>query len=204
MLFSVGVAACDTASDCADLYAEVAKPGAGVDKLEQELAKQMQAYGSEAIPYLLPMLKEDDEALVKLASCTVSDLDGLTDDHLDALIAACESDCGWLPPAIASIGSDRAIGFLVDELRRDKRRETQITWAFKTLGAIGVPYLVEMLQCEEGCDQDLLYTVSLLLGSLGDKAFESVPELLKLAKNSNYEEQARKAAIRAIGKIRFP
>ena len=56
--------------------------------------------------------------LRELASYVLSDAEGLTEEHLDTLIESrCQGDV-WIPPAIARVGTSKAITFLVEEVRR--------------------------------------------------------------------------------------
>src|SRR5438270_7856322 len=119
-----------------------ASPEIGITKKEQEIAKQLQAVGPEAIPLLLPLLADENPAIRQLASYTLRDINGLTEEHLDPLIAACRSGEGWIPPAIAHVGTARAVNFLVEELVRERKTQNQLTWAIEILGEKAVPALV--------------------------------------------------------------
>ena len=70
------------------------------------------------MPALLPLLKDEDAGVRDLASYTLRDAP-VTEEHLDALIASRLKGDGWIAPAIATIGSPRAIEFLASELRKE-------------------------------------------------------------------------------------
>src|ERR1700678_3576222 len=81
----------------------------GISDQGQEIAKELQHIGPEAIPYLLPLLRDNDKAVRDLASYALRDIDGLKEEHLDALIDSCRRGDGWIPPAIARIGTPKAV-----------------------------------------------------------------------------------------------
>ena len=60
---------------------------AGAFRAHQEVAERvMDSTGPAAIPYLLRLLHDKNEDVRDLASFTLRDIKGLTEEHLDALI----------------------------------------------------------------------------------------------------------------------
>jgi hypothetical protein len=123
---------CETLQSCLDLYPK-AKPSAhGIGPEEVKLAETVQKYGAEAVPYLVKLLDNGTENARQLAGYTLRDIDGLKPEHLPALIRARRRGDGWIPPAIARVGTPEAVAFLVDDLRRDPEKHTQVTWAYRS------------------------------------------------------------------------
>ena len=95
------------------------------------------------MPYLLPLLtKYDGREVRKLASYVLSDAEGLTEEHLDTLIESRRQGDVWIPPAIARVGTSKAITFLVEEVKKANLVDNQLVTAFQILSERGVPYLV--------------------------------------------------------------
>ena len=116
----------------------------GISPAETSLAKQIQAHGAAAIPYLLPLLQHDEARVRQFAGYVLRDTAGLTKAHLDALIAARRRGDGWIPPAIGRIGTPRALAFLVEELRKEPEAESQLGFAFTQAGKRGAVALAEV------------------------------------------------------------
>jgi hypothetical protein len=112
----------DATSSDAHLEALVARiqkvaEGVAISPAEQELAKQLHAYQGAAIPYLLPLLESKQAEVREFAGYVLDGQDGLTEEHLEALIAAQQRGHAYVPLAIGRIGTPRAIKFLVDDLK---------------------------------------------------------------------------------------
>jgi HEAT repeat protein len=176
----------------------------GITKEEQEVAKELQNVGAEAIPLLLPLLNDDNAAIRQLTAYTLRDIDGLTDEHLDALIAACRRGEGWIPPAIARIGTPRAVNFLIEELVRKRETQNQLTWAIEMLGSKAVPGLVRVYQNQTQWDEDLDQTMQSVMRRLGAKAASAVDPLFALATDNTQPAAKRRRAIIALGLIGEP
>jgi HEAT repeat protein len=181
-----------------------AHPEIGIKKKEQEIARQLQAVGKEAIPLLLPLLAHENAAIRDLASYTLRDIDGLTEEHLEALTAACRRGDGWIAPAIARVGTPRAVTFLVGELVRQRETHNQLTWAVEMLGEKAVPALVQVYQNETEWDQELERTMQYVMHSLGSKAAAAVEPLFAIAMDETQPAPKRRRAIVALGLIGEP
>lgn len=193
--------ACESASECSDLYVEIATASRGISREEVLLAKKMLSFSEEAIPFLLELLLHERRDVRRLASYTLRDIEGLNENHLDALINSRLKGDGWIPPAIARIGGEKAITFLVEELKKEKQTHTQLTYAFELLGASAVPYLVELYECKEGCDEDLFNILIFLFQELEENANSAILPLLEIAQNKVYSEKARQFAVLTLGAI---
>ena len=149
---------------------------------------------------LLPLLKNENPDVRDLVSYTLRDAP-VTEEHLDALIASRLKGDGWIPPAIARIGSPRAIEFLVSELPKEPENGTQLTWAFEVLGAKGLPYLVKLFDCGSACDERVLAVCAYIFSELGDTAKDAIDPLLAIAEDARRDLTARRGAIQALGSI---
>lgn len=183
---------------------KAAQSGNGITKVEQQAAEKLQEIGPEAIPYLLPLLSEKSKDLRDLVSYTLRDFKGLTEEHLDTLIESRRRGDGWIPPAIAKIGTPRAVTFLVEELVRERQTETQLTWAIKILGAKAVPEMVQIYQAKTDWDDQLEHTMSFVFKELGDQAVTAIDPLLKIANDPTIQPKERMRAITAVGSIGLP
>ena len=184
-----------------DALKKTAKLGEGITVEEQEMAKKVCNAGAEAIPYLLPLLQDKNKDVRDLAGYTLRDIDGLTEQDLDALIESCRRGNGWIPSAIARIGTPKAVTFLVEELVRERQTQTQFTYAIELLGQKAVPQLVQVYQKKSEWDADLEATMCFVFNELGEKASGAVEPLLKIAVDETEPSKKRRRAIAALGAI---
>jgi HEAT repeat protein len=192
--------ACRNLDGCIKALIAAAEPGPGISAKGQAAAKAVLAFGAEAVPALLTLLRDENRDVRDLASYTLRDAP-VSAEHLDALIASRLRGDGWIPPAIARIGSPRAIEFLVSELRKEPENGTQLTWAFEILGTKGVPYLAKLYDCSPQCDERVLAVGVYIFSELGDKAKDAIEPLLAVAEDPQQDTIARRGAIQAVGSI---
>ena len=204
-LIALGLAFQNTyAADAAALVETLkrtAMPGNGITAEEQEIAKKVQVVGTAAIPYLLNLLQDKNEDVRALASYTLSDMKGLTEQHLDALIESRRRGDGWIPPAIARIGTRKAVTFLVKELVRERQTQTQLTFAIKILGAKAIPELLDIYQGEMDWDDELERTMEFVFSEFGNDAISAIEPLMKIANDESKPSAMRRRAIVATGSI---
>ena len=171
----------------------------GISTGESDLAKQIHAFGAQAAPSLIALLDSEKASVRELAGYVLRDLPGLSESHLDALIDACERGDGWIPPAIARIGTPRAIAFLVGELKRTPRTHNQLTWALKLAGEKAARPLVAIFDAAEPVADALLEAIRHVLADMGPQAAVVGPLLIESATNSSLPMGNRRAAVRALG-----
>ena len=193
---------CASLQACLALY-PMAKPShPGIGPEETKLAEAVQGYGAEAVPYLVQLLDNGNENARQLAGYTLCDIDGLKPEHLPALIRARRRGDGWIPRAIAHVGTPEAVECLVDDLKQNPQNQTQVTAALSSLGAKAAPALAELLACMESCNDDLLDVSSFVLAEMKDGApLVVVPRLLQIAGDGRYALSARRHAVAAIGAL---
>ncbi len=189
---------CKGLDACMAALIAAAEPGPGISSKGQAASKAVLAFGDAAVPALLPLLKNENRDVRDLASYTLRDAP-VTEEHLDALIASRLTGDGWIAPAIARIGSPRAIEFLVSELPKEPENGTQLTWAFEVLGVKGVPYLAQLYDCSPQCDEKVLAVGAYIFSELGDKAKAAIEPLLAIAEDARRDRTVRRGAIQASG-----
>lgn len=201
--------AADAASRDARLEALVAsiqkvEEGEGIGPAAQELAKKLQAYQGAAIPYLLPLLESKQAKVRNFAGYVMSNQDGLTEEHLEALIAAQQRGNGWVPRAIGRIGTPRAIKFLVDGLKTnpDYGSNTQVAIAIETAGERAIPDLVALLKDPAPLSPDLSWTLCRIFSAMETKAGTAVDLLLEIARDKKFDLKNRLYAVKEAGCIR--
>jgi HEAT repeat protein len=174
----------------------------GISEEEQIIAENILIYKNEAINYLLPLLKHPNKNVRDLTSYILRDIDGLEEKHLDALIQSRLNGDGWIPPAIAKIGTPKALRFLEGELKTEKRNETtQLTYAFEILGEKGIPYLIDIFNDSLIFDYDLAWAIENIFRELNYKAELAIDPLIKLMLNKKSKLIIRKTAIRCLAAI---
>src|SRR5512136_3094711 len=104
-------ALCQTVPTCIARARKVAASGHGITPSEKAVARAFQALSPEAIEPLLSLLQDPDVKVSQLAGHILGDMPGLQPKHLDLLEEAVQAGDHWIPPAIGSIGTPRAIRF---------------------------------------------------------------------------------------------
>ncbi|MBK6691014.1 MAG: HEAT repeat domain-containing protein [Myxococcales bacterium] len=171
----------------------------GISDEQAALAKAIQAYGAAAVPYLLPLLSSPEPHIRYIAGFIVSDIGGLTEKNLDALIAAVERDGGWVPSAIAHIGTPRAMQYLLDALPRLPKTMTQVTFALETFGPRASIPLAQFFERPEPVSAEVSDAICRIFRSTAADAAPAVGVLLARAHREQGPRQNRVFAIRAIG-----
>jgi HEAT repeat protein len=192
---------CPTVAGCVLELEQTPRSGPGMSEDDDRLAKALRAAGPEAVPYLLVLLDHRRPEVRELAAYVLRDHPDLTAEHLPALLRAARREPGWLPVAIARIGTPGALRFLVSELVRREDADGELGQAFLRLGERGLPGLVRVLRCEWGCGPRLLDAVSTLLGRPEVHAAAALGELTSLAADPRAPAPAREHAVRVLGAI---
>lgn len=192
----------------ARLLARVPKTARGdlsISSAENDLAKQIQAFGPIAAPYVLALLDSAEPAIRIFAGYVVRDLKGLTANDLDLLLRAYdEGGADWSPPAIGRIGTPRAIEFLIGELKKKPMGGTQITYALKVAGAPAAAPLVRAFGEDAPVTRMRASAICEVLGEMKKEAAPAVPVLVARAQDTRGPRENRLGAIRALGCIGSP
>jgi HEAT repeat protein len=198
---------CSTLQACLAKFPSVATDGPGVGPEERELAMAVQALGARAVPELIKLLESDRSNVRTLAGYTLRKVDGLKPEHLPALVKARKNGDGWIPLAIARIGTPEAVAFLIEDLRNDPQTATQVTVALQVLGGKAAPGVAKLLRCADPCDEKVLEAAVYVLSDTEGPAAVAVPILLDIANDAKLSRASRRsalAAIRGIGKASAP
>lgn len=204
---TVGLTAGHAADDKPSLEDLIAKipqlvtGDAGINEAQQQLARQLLGFGPDSVPRLVGLLDSDDEKIRTFAGYVVRGLDGLTESDLDALIKARKRGDGWIPSAIARVGTPRAIAFLVDDIRGKPEAHTQVTSALARLGEKAAPALAAFFGDQVPISDELSRTTRLIFADMGTQAKIAVPLLLESAANQNLPMSNRLGAVAAVGSI---
>jgi HEAT repeat protein len=192
-----------TAQQWVETLRKAATPNDGIGKEEQKIAQQVRAAGPAAIPYLLWLLRDENEDVRELAAFTLRDIKGLTDEHLDALIESRRRNSGVISYAIARVGTPRAVKFLVEELLRERQTHSSVNGAIVFLGEKAVPELIRIYQTDEGWDTLLEYALYSIFKDLGKqgKGQTAIAPLLKIANDEGALPVRRARAIDALGAL---
>lgn len=193
---SAGAPTCDTVPACIARTRAIADPG-GITDAENEVAKRLQALSPQSISPVIALLEDRDPNVRELAGYVLRGMSGLEPRHLPPLQRAVERGDGWLPPAIASIGTPDAIRFLVGELRKKPETSTQLTYAFEKLGRAAFPDLIELFRCTQ-CDPNLLRVVGHIFSEVRESAADVVTPLVSIAGDGDAPLVARRGALQAL------
>ncbi|MDB4968209.1 MAG: lyase HEAT-like repeat protein, partial [Myxococcales bacterium] len=179
----------------------VARSESGIGAEERALAEALQAYGAAAVPELLSLLRSPDARIGRFVGYVLRDINGLEERDLDALIAARRRGDGWIPPAIAHIGTPRAIQFLVEELRAKAEVDTQLTWALVTAGERAAAPLADLFGAATPTSAQLARAVCRVFEGMGDRAAPAVEPLMAITSRRALPLANRRHAVDALGCI---
>ncbi|ABF90197.1 PBS lyase HEAT-like repeat protein [Myxococcus xanthus DK 1622] len=180
---------------------EVVDDGGGIGTDAQELASRIQAHGAAAIPYLLPLFREESEPIRDFAGYILRDLEGLTEEHLNALIQARLHGDGWIPPAIARIGTPRAIAFLVEDLKDEPQTQSQLTHALVIAGRKAAALLAEPFGAAAPVHELYASAVCEVFHEMGSNSGPAVAPLLRVATGGESLLENQAHAIQVLGCI---
>lgn len=159
--------------------------------------------GPDVIPFLLPLLSDDDEQVRTLAGWVVSEIKGLSEEHLDILIQAYRRGVRLVGPGIARIGSPRAVNFIVETLISDPHSGEGLLLpnAVGLLRAKLVPGLVQFYRSDREWDDGLDARMARVFGNLCTNAKSAIGPLLEIANDRTISVKRRVRAIAALGAI---
>ncbi len=206
IFFQSAAQSSDTNALDPDLVALVAsistvQDGTGIDEAGQILAARLQAYKAKAIPYLLPLLESKEARIRNFAGYVLRDLEGLTEEHLPALIAAQRRGNGWISPALGRMRTPEAIQTLVATLKSSPESDTQVTYALGLAGEPAVPYLVALLDSPVEASQNLFGPLCQIFSTINSEV--SLDLLLKIANDKKVGRANRLLAISNIGCVQL-
>ena len=194
------------ASDVPTLIERLKKTGRGDAPFPRhvDIAKELHVDGPEAVRHLMPLLQDEHGGVRYVAAFALADCDGLTDEHLDALIASGrdEPQASQIPLAIANVGTPRAVDYLMAQLlsTRDPYNGNIIA-AVRRLGEKAVPSLVSIYRSDRRWDADLEHRMHAVFNGAGDKAAGAIDPLLKIASDEAEPAAKRFRAIRTLAAI---
>ncbi|AKQ68432.1 PBS lyase HEAT-like repeat protein [Myxococcus hansupus] len=173
----------------------------GLSLSEESLAQEIQAHGAAAIPHLLPLLNSDSEPLRDFAGYVFRDLDGLTEEHLDPLIQARRKGDEWIAPAIARVGTPRAIAFLVEDLLETPLRNTQVIDALVLAHGKAAVHLAETFRRPQPLAARFADATCQVFEGMGPHAQPAVRVLTSVATGHDAPPENRARAIELLGCI---
>jgi HEAT repeat protein len=174
----------------------------GINPSEDQLAKKIGVFKGEAVPYLLPLLESKESAVSEFAGYVLRDQKGLTEEHLDALIAARRRGNGWIPNAIGRIGTPRAIQFLIDDLKAnsDFGSNSQVVLAIESTGEGSVPQLVSVFKEPVAVDAEFSRTLCGIFSRFDQSAkATAVERFLQIARGKEFVLTNRQYAVTELG-----
>jgi len=194
---------CATVADCLSRARQLAHKGDGISPELDRVADRLHDLHRTATEPLLALLDDADEGMRKFAGYALRKMPGLGPHHLPRLARAMEKDPGWLPLAVARVGTPEAVHVLVAALRRvrDGQRD-QIRFALEAIGPRAFPDLLLLFNCGETCDESLLRSVGTILAQQRERTGDAVDPLVAVADDSSAPLLSRRCAIDALGGLR--
>jgi HEAT repeat protein len=202
LLFLVTVLPITAAPSAEELVGNLKKAAHADARTSQAAKEAVVDAGPEAIPFLLPLLSDDDEQVRILAGWVVSEIKGLSDEHLDILIQAYRRGVLLVGSGIVRIGSPRAVDFVVETLVSDSHPdELLIANAPGLLREKLVPGLVQLYRTDREWDDGVDARIARVFGHLRTNAKSAIGPLLEIANDKTISVKRRVRAIAALSAI---
>lgn len=182
---------------------DVASDGTGMNQEEQDFAEAITKHGATATDALVEMLVVKDPHVYQLVTYCLLELktEDFKPEHLKPMAKAARERRGWLPNAIADIGTDEAARFLVKDFRRLPQTMAQIDNAVERMAPRSIaPLLAEFQDATEDEEEFMIGLVS-IFRDCEERAALAVEPLLKIALDSSQPVFRRQAAIQYLGAI---
>ena len=192
---------CDSLSACIAEAHRVADPGEGITSEEQAVAQRLQALGPESIDAVVDLLDDSDEHVRELAGYTIGDMRPLEPRHLEPLRRSLLAGNGWVPAALATVGTPEAMDLLMQALAREREADSQVAFALSEFGSAAVPGLVELFGCRTECDEEHLRAASGVLEDLGEAAQGAARPLAEIASDETRPWSSRVIVVRVLGRL---
>jgi len=202
---SKGAPAEDTVTEAVAALVKAAVPGSGITEKEQEASQRVLRTGAGALPEVMKLLDHADGDVVALASYTIRDFPAPVDAvYLPALMAAQRplGADGWLPPAIAKVGTPEAYDFLLGLFLSEPRVQTQLGWALQISGHHLVPYMMAIYRTSAPEASQLSGFCELMKEMKEEESSAFLVPFLELASDESKPEALRVAAVTTAGHIK--
>lgn len=175
---------------------------AGMRPEESALSEVMRGL-PDAQNALVPLLSHPNDEVAELASYILRDIKTIDARHLPAIEAGLDRGLGWLPPALARIGTDEAARSAVARfLISDTSPGNQEAYALEVFGERALPHIVAAARCASGCRTDRdHHNLADVLARLGPTAAPAVPGLLSIAEDDTTPDDIAAGAVDMIAAI---
>ncbi len=168
---------------------------------DMKTSQKIVSFGDTAVSKLLVLLKDTNAYVQYRAERTLELYKTINDKHLIEMKEPLINGNLFLAHFVAKIGTDFAIQILIEALKKNKESESTLTYSFKILGQKCLPQLIDLFDCNNKCDEDLLYAVSRIFGLLGKEAIPAINSLDSLAKDKRNSFSSRTYSIMSLGNI---
>lgn len=188
---------CPTLQLCLDKVREVADPGRGLTGPEQRVAQRLAEFGEKAVPDLVDMLADPDEAVATVAAAALGDVETIHPKFLPQIRVGLDRGIPWLPRALGRIGTEEAAEEAVKRyLAADSSPGNQEAYAIRTLGSIAIPPIVEAARCRQGdCDGRHYSLLGHALASVDADRTKAARDLFEIVRDAPTPEVARAVLI---------
>jgi HEAT repeat protein len=166
------------------------------------LRSSVHDHPAEYAPKLIPLLADADPAVRYSAGMLLSgdEMRGVLNDlHLDALIMAHRAGVWNARWSIGFIASPRAMDFLVDELHKEGRWNSQLKYAFWAAGEQGSQRLAGLYLDPTPLSPRLHRAASEMLRQMGDESSLLLDELLAVVEGQGVLPENRALAVEVLG-----
>lgn len=174
----------------------------GMGRAEDALATRLQAMPGAA-DALVPLLADPEESVADLAAYVLRDMPTIDPRLLQGIRIGLDRDLGWLPPALARVGTDEAAAEAVKRLLAKGETGNQESYAVELFGARALPYFLDAVVCPPGCDVASVFDpLAAVLDSMPAEArAQAVPGLLQRLQQSSDSDDAATGVLSLLSRI---
>ena len=192
---------CTTLDDC---LTKIRDPAVRVVHIDSVIDQRMPQFGDAAIDALVPMLFDSSAEMRRRAGYLLAVFNEINPRYSDQIIAAWRQGNGWLPRAVAALGTDEALSLLWQDYLRDPvwGRNTQVFVALGRMPEARIRPLVmgrfsdcELSETGEDCG-GIYSLLSELEPAYPDWSQDAIVELAQNARNEETREQATQQLVR--------
>ena len=172
---------CESITSCIERLSEISKNGPKVVSYPYTdgdiLVSRLLDFKGKVVAELLPLLNHENETAVSIATSVLNHTELIEDEHFPFLYEMVEKGNPFLVLAIGNIKSDRALKEVVKRYLLEPYEKPSYHSAYRPAadalsrqGKRAIPYILKIIKCEYGCDQDtyaaLAHTVKSMEGEV--------------------------------------
>jgi HEAT repeat protein len=196
---------CKSLSVCIDRIGELGRlpnPYGGLTLEQQALIRSVLSFGEAAVPPLVQLLSDPDEAVADLAAAALGGAPRIDPRYLPAIRAGLDRGLGWLAPALGRMHDSEAAREAVARFLKSKSApENQEAYAVELCGALAIPFILEAADCGDRCGARDHQLLAHALHEMGPERAFAANGLLEIARRESTSHEVAEGALWMISRL---